>query len=854
MINFNLKESNIFQAVKFGKYFEKINALKKFLGFLLFVFFSLFLYGFLLEKFSADIQSSLLGLSVISFVLVIIFQILNWFFNFKLKRPRVKRVLEEAVFHPEECNLADFLSCAAAEAVYKSLLFAQKRKIPAVPNMLLYFILKKEGLKTKFIFARAGLDIEKIREELKNSLSQPENNPAAKTEFSQSFLMVISEAAKQAQKQNRKRNIIRTGDILVIQSKTNPIFKKELIDANLKTEDIENLTWWVEFLEKRIWENERFWDYRNLIKRGSICSDWAAGYTVTLDKFSIDWTEEVKRQGFEEIIGHQKEIEQVERILASPEINNALIVGQPGSGRKSIIRVIAEKSISGTSLPSINRKRIVELNLTSLVTETESIDEMEKILEEIFEEIISAGNVILVIDKFHNFIGQEMKPGTMDISGIIDRYLHLPSFQVIAITSFTDLHRIIELNSSILNLFEKVEVSEISEQAAIRTLENRALSLEHKYKKFITYPAIRDIVNLSSRYMPNVPFPKKAIELLDETIVYCSRSSETSAVLPRHVSKVISEKTQIPIGEIEIKEKNTLLNLEKLIHQRIINQEEAVIEVSSALRRARTDITVKKGPMGSFLFLGPTGVGKTETAKAIAEIYFKNEKDMIRLDMSEFQNIEDIPRLIGAAGEEGLLTTPVQENPFSLILLDEIEKSHPNVLNLFLQIIDEGCVTDGLGRKTDFSNSIIIATSNAGAEIIWEKIRLNNKLNIIKDELLSYFFKQKIFRPEFINRFDAFVIFKPLTKENLFEIAQLLLEKLKNNLAKKDIEFIITEPLKREIVKLGYKPAFGARPMRRVIQDKIEDVLAEAILSGELKRGDMVEVNSNNFNLIINNH
>lgn len=316
--------------------------------------------------------------------------------------------------------------------------------------------------------------------------------------------------------------------------------------------------------------------------------------------------------------------------------------------------------------------------------------------------------------------------------------------------------------------------------------------------------------------------------------------------------KLLPKKTQIPVGEIETKEKQILLNLESLIHGRIINQEEAVKEVSTALRRARAEVTVRKGPMGCFLFLGPTGVGKTETSKALAEIYFGSEERMIRLDMSEFQTIPDIQRLLGAPGQEGLLTTPVRENPFSLILLDEIEKAHPNILNLFLQVLDEGHLTDGQGRKLDFKNSIIIATSNAAYKIILEAIKEKSEWLGVKQKLLDFLFQEGTFRPEFINRFDAVVVFKPLSKENLLGIAELLLQKLKANLKEKGIEFVITQALKEKIAELGYDPTFGAREMRRVIQDKVENVLATALLKGEIIRGFKVEIEPENFQLKIN--
>jgi len=291
-----------------------------------------------------------------------------------------------------------------------------------------------------------------------------------------------------------------------------------------------------------------------------------------------------------------------------------------------------------------------------------------------------------------------------------------------------------------------------------------------------------------------------------------------------------------------------LLNLEKLIHERIVNQEEAVKGISVAMRRARAGIGSKKRPMGSFLFLGPTGVGKTETSKALASIYFKGEDRMIRLDMSEFQSTSDIPRLIGAPGQEGLLTTPVREKPFSLLLMDEIEKSHKNILNLFLQVLDEGELTDGQNRKASFTNTIIICTSNAGAEMIWQAAEKGEQVD--KDKLLEKLFADGVFKPEFINRFDAVVIFKPLTKDNLLKICELSLGSFKKNLKEKDINFNITVPLMEKIVELSYKPAYGAREMRRVIQDKVENSVAQALLSDNVKKGDSFEINPEDFSLI----
>lgn len=826
MSMFNLKETKIYQALKWEWVFNIIAFLER--AFLIGAVFSLLAF-FILHFLS------LLGFLVIFLSLTIWCRIFQAFFNLKLKKPSSKIEMEKAFVSSADFNLAEFLSFETAKAVFKAMKAVQNE---TPDSTTLFYWLLQDNPSLKFIFSRLLLDFESIKKILES---------AKETTIESNFSKIIFTCLETAHKRGSK--VVSAGDFLVAFSKLDPIFIKILIEADFSSEDIENLVIWQETWKEKAEAGKRFWEMENLTKRGSLGRDWAAGYSITLDRYSLEWTAAIKKRGEKEIVGHQEEIQRLEELLSRQTLNSVLLIGRPGSGRDSVVQALAKKILFGKSLPLINYKRIVELDLPSLLAGSETQEQAETLLDQVFKEVVLAGNIILIIDDFPNYVAGLRRPGTINIAGILSKYLKLVSFQLIGICDVSEFHRYVEQNSALLSFFEQIEVSEISEKETMLILANQVPLYEKKYGKFISYQALRDIIKYCARYFGFFPFPKKAIDLLDEVMVYVSRDVKVKIVLPEHIAKVVTQKTKIPVGELEAREKETLLNLETLIHQRIINQEEAVKEISEAMRRARADITIRKGPIGAFLFLGPTGVGKTESSKALAEMYFGSEERMIRLDMSEFQEIKDISRLIGAPEKEGLLTTKVIERPFSLILLDEIEKAHPDILNLFLQVIDEGHLTDGVGRKIDFKNSIIIATSNAGYQIILKALREKEEWSKVKEELLDHLFEKAIFRPEFINRFDAVVVFRALTRENLLDIAQLMLEKLKKNLWQKHIEFIITDSLKEKIVALGYNPIFGAREMRRVIQDKVENVLAKALLGGELKRGDKIKI-SDDFQII----
>lgn len=846
---FNFKKSEIYKAVVLERniFFRFRSVCGKLFLFLFIASFSFFIYSFFSEAFSWVLTRRFLGLSVLSLTLSIVSNIKTSFLN-SIKTPKLKTTIAQALLEPEKYNLAEFLGFETAQAIFHSIKFARSKKLSKINSSVLFYYLLKNNDNLNFVFSRALLSIKEIKNILLKTIETIEKGEF-KQDYSEDFRTSILGALEIAKSKNHER--AKLGDMISSLAKNNLVFQEVLINANLKSGDIDNLVNWMERIEKDIAERKKFFEWKNLIKQGSLAKEWAVGYTVNLDKFSIDLSAIARKGGFAEMVGHIQEIKAIERILAKEKQNNVLLVGEDGSGRKSIIEDFAKKSVFGETLEKINYKRLIELDLASLLTYAQDSQQAGETLNLMLDEAVSAGNVVLVINDFHNFVGGIERPGALDISSILGPYLSLPQFQVIAVTSFKGLHKYIEQNPSILSFFEKVEVKEITNQESLVVLENLVPQKEMKYKQFISYPALRDIVKFSDKYLADAPFPEKAIDLLDGVVSHASQLKE-KIILPKHVARIVSERTEIPVGDIETKEKEKLLNLEVLMHQRIINQEIAVKEVAEALRRARTEISIRKGPMGAFLFLGPTGVGKTETAKSLTEIYFGSEKKMIRLDMSEFQEVSDIPRLIGSQGKEGLLTTKVIEDPFSLILLDEIEKAHPNILNLFLQVLDEGHVTDGVGKKVSFKNTIIIATSNAGFLVILDALKEKKKMEDIREDLFAYLFKEKIFRPEFINRFDAVVLFKALSKENLLDISGLLFNKLKKNLAKKNIEFIITDELKKRIVELSYDPKFGARKMNRVIQDKVGNVFAKALLANEIKRGDRVEIEAEDFKLIIN--
>lgn len=826
---FNLEKASIFKAVKMDK-----NPLFKRAGFLKVIFFILFIVGLVTLLLSiigiieVDFNNLIIGLILLSLSLFILFFQIEYFFEIKMKHPKVDICLSDIAENIEVYNLAGIFSFKVARALHKT-----KINRGEGLSVFLYHLLNDPDF--NFIFSRLRISLIDIRGELKNR----------KDENQELLWEVIEESIYETLSRDGKR--VKKNDVLVSACNHHLLLKSLLVNNQIEIQDIRNLSNWIYRTKTSLSDRKKFWKWRNLIKRGSLAKDWASGYTILLDRFSTNWTNVFKKNGFPEMIGHKEEIKVMERTLSRGKNNNVILVGEPGTGRKSMIYDLARKSFYGETLSEINHKRVVELDLVFLLSNIDAREEIESTLQRIFSEVVRSGNTILVINDIHNFIGGDNRPGTIDISGIIGQYLSHSGFQIIGITDHSGYRRSIE-ESSLVSSFEKIEVIEISKIETIRVLQNITMGFEYKYRKMISYPAIKETVNYCEKYLPSEPFPRKAINILDEAMTFLIQTKE-NVLLPEHIAGLISRKTNIPIGTMKDEEKDVLMNLEDLIHQKVINQKEAVKEISSAIRRSRAEISSKNKPMGTFLFLGPSGVGKTETAKTLSEVYFKSPKKLIRIDMSEFQSINDIPRLIGSLEYEGVLTTKIKEEPFSLLLLDEIEKAHPDILNLFLQILDEGYITDGMGRKINFKNSIIIATSNAGANMILKNIIEKTEWELLKEGLLNHLFSEGIFRPEFINRFDSVVLFSPLSKDNLLDITQLSLNKIVKRLKERNIEFLITEDLKEKIVEIGYNEIFGAREIKRVIQDKVENVLASSFISNKINKGDKIKINSETFEI-----
>ena len=635
--------------------------------------------------------------------------------------------------------------------------------------------------------------------------------------------------------------------------------------------------------------------------------------TPTLDKLARDMTQMARDGKLDPVIGRDNELRRVEQILSRRTKNNPVLIGEPGVGKTAIAEELARRMANNEVPEDLAQKRLMMLDMGSLVAGTKYRGEFEDRLKKVIDEIQKDGHVILFIDELHTLIGAGGAEGAIDASNILKPALARGDLQTIGATTLDEYQKYIESDAALERRFATVQIEEPTENIALQILNGLRPKYEEHHHVKIDDDALKQAVKLSSRYITDRYLPDKAIDLIDEAssmvridaeekgnhqpslttrLVQLRQQKEAaienqdfdqaanlrqeeltlkakvdeqqkkaekqSAQRKLHttgedVAKIVAEWTGVPLTQLKKSESERLVNLEKVLHNRVIGQNEAVSVVAKAIRRARSGLKDPQRPIGSFMFLGPTGVGKTELAKALAAAMFGSEDNMIRIDMSEYMEKYSTSRLIGAApgyvgyDEGGQLTEKVRQHPYSVVLLDEAEKAHPDVFNLLLQVLDDGYLTDAKGRKVDFRNTIIIMTSNLGATQLQDEKEVGfGARDVSQDyQAMASAIRQQLklhFRPEFLNRIDETIIFHSLQKDELHQIVKLMVAQLRARVAEQGINLKVTPAAIDVVATKGYNPAYGARPLRRALQDLIEDPLSTALLSGNVKTGDNVVV------------
>lgn len=780
---------------------------------------------------------------VISILLIASIIIMVWLEFSKSELSNIDKInLDDLDIKDSNINLIDYFSQDLIKVINNCWEIARKNKLLKIPSSV-FLIALNQSERGKWLLFRLGfiLDDESEKQFIQAFNQNSEAN--INLDFSDDFKNHLSNSLEIAK--SRSHREIDLSDVLISLAQDDNLVKSIIYDKKINLDELTNILNWEEktnnLVKKKTFLEKEYYGE-------GIGRSWAAGYTPTLNLFAVDFTPiAINSPEHYQTIGQQNTISQIEQILTSSGKNNIMLIGDDQDYKKSIVSGLAQKISQGKVNESLRYKHIFFFDTSRVLMGNK--EEIEYKLIKSLNEAISAGNVILYIDNFVDLVTQNDKEklSAIDASATLLPYLSSGSIQIITSVNSDEFRFKIETAEAIKNSFSIIKIDEPKKEEMINLVEDLVVYLENRHQVFFSYQALKDAIELSDRYIHDKPFPSKTIEILDQTISMVA-SGKRFLILPEDVEKIISLKTNIPVSNPAEEEKETLLNLEKFLHERVVGQEEAISAIANAMRRARSGLGSNKKPMGSFLFLGPTGVGKTETAKALAQAYFKSEKNIVRFDMSEFQQIESINLLIGskanpgAEESKGRLTDGVRNNPYSLILLDEIEKAHPNVLNLFLQVLDEGELTDSAGRKVDFTNTIIIATSNAGSEKIRENLEKKFPMDQLKKLVLDYLQEQGIFKPEFLNRFDGVVCYKPLSQEEISEVAKLMINSLNAKLKEKDLSVKVGDEALNELVKLGYDPMMGARPMKRIIQEKVENLLANKILADQVQRGESIEI------------
>lgn len=590
----------------------------------------------------------------------------------------------------------------------------------------------------------------------------------------------------------------------------------------------------------------RWWSKDNLSRTTGIGREWSYGTAYLLDRFSKDIrTSAVFSTLTADSSFAAEKVTQIESALARDKAANVLIVGEAGVGKIDLVMAVASRMRTGKSLDAISNKQIVVLDTNRLFAAHQDKQALELTLLELFDEATEAGNIIIVIENISTFI-REAAALDVFIPELLDEYLALPEIQIIATDTPGNYHTYLEPLRGLTNRFAEILIESPDLSATTRVLQKIALQQETKHKTIFTYSSLQAITTSADRYIVEGVMPDKAIALLIDIAAEAKRA-DVSIITDDFVFANVSTRTGVPTGPIKDTEREALLHLEDRLHQQVIGQDQAVIAIARTMRRARAGIQSAEKPIGSFLFLGPTGVGKTETAKALANIFFGGEDKLQRLDMSEYSGPDALEHLLGDGERSGILPDLLREHPYCVLLLDEFEKASQPIHDLFLQVLDEGIFTDARGAKVNARNTIIIATSNAGSKLILDTVQQRKALAQLSQEIINHIVKAGTYRPELINRFDSTIIFEPLNVGQQTEVASLMVGSLYTRMKEKGYDIIVGEDLLGVLVEKGYNPEYGARPMQRVLQDVIEEKIAQKIIAGTVKKGNTIKLQLSDF-------
>ncbi len=596
------------------------------------------------------------------------------------------------------------------------------------------------------------------------------------------------------------------------------------------------------------------WEKLSKLKpKGDVNRAYTSRVTPVLDEYAEDFTKQAALGFFMLSVGKDQEMNKVVEIMERGKSTPCLILGEPGVGKTRFIRHLATRMVVEDVPSRLYDHRLLIVDLNKILTQVGTVDIFKQTLQRMFEEVRYSGNVVLVLEEFSQILNirEEAK---LEVVNLIVNAVDSLNLRIIATSNNASYSKFIKPLKNLAALFEVVNLKEPSSNVALQILIDEVPRVEKKYKVSVRVNALKRIVEFAPKFDQDRVMPDKGIDLLEEACL-AAKNRGLSFLDVSTVDEVLSEKVGVKVGNLSEAESQTLMSLATKMHERVIGQDEAITAITSAIKRSRSGLSVSKRPIASFLFYGPTGVGKTEVARTLADVYYGSENLLIRLDMSEYQEDQNLNRIIGYTDEKGNfigghLTESVRSRPFSLVLLDEIEKANKKVLDLFLQVLDEGTLTDGLGRKVDFTNTVIIMTSNVGSDLIAKEIVEGKKYHDVEKDVSQKL--REYYRIEFLNRFDKLIMFRPLNRIEIEQIVLLMLKKINDNLMQKGISFSWNENTLIELANMGYSQMFGARELKRVVQENIEDKLADLIIQGKLRSGTEAVFNGLTVQQVVN--